>query len=42
MLMLIYQKRGELEEGRRYFKYYPPEEREKFLNGQFDGRYMLD
>ena len=41
LLMLLYQKRGEFEEGRRYFKYYPPEEREKFLKGRFDGKYMM-
>jgi hypothetical protein len=42
LLMLLYQKRGEFEEAKRYFKYYPPEEREKILRGEFTGRYMLD
>ncbi|MCL2009315.1 MAG: O-antigen ligase family protein [Synergistaceae bacterium] len=40
MLMMLYQKRGEFDEGRRYFKYYPPEEREKFLEARFEGKYM--
>jgi len=39
-LMLIYQRRGNTDEARRYFKYYPPEERENFLAGRFDGKYM--
>jgi hypothetical protein len=42
LLMLLYQKRGNFEAGRRYFKYYPPDEREKFLEGRFDGKYMTD
>jgi hypothetical protein len=42
MLMSLYQKLGRTDEGRSYFKYYPPGEREKFLKGEFDGRYMLD
>jgi hypothetical protein len=39
-LLLLYQKSGNTEEARNYFKYYPPEEREKFLAGLFDGQYM--
>jgi O-antigen ligase len=39
-LMLVYQKRNEIEEAQRYFKYYPPEERQKLLDGRFDGKYM--
>jgi O-antigen ligase len=42
LLMLLYQERGDFEAGRRYFKYYPPDERGKFLEGRFDGRYMTD
>ena len=41
-LMLLYQKRGNTEEARRYFKYYPPGEIEKFLGGRFDGKYMTN
>jgi len=40
-LMLLYQKRGEIETAQRYFKYYPPEERQKLLDGRFDGNYMM-
>jgi hypothetical protein len=42
LLMLLYQKRGDFQAGRCYFKYYPPDEREKFLKGRFDGQYMID
>ncbi|MDR1731739.1 MAG: O-antigen ligase family protein [Synergistaceae bacterium] len=42
LLMLLCQKRGDIREGRRYFKYYPPKEREKFLEGRFDGKYMVN
>ena len=40
-LMLLYQKRGDIEEARSYFKYYPPDERQRFLEGRFTGRYMM-
>ncbi|GHV44068.1 O-antigen polymerase [Synergistales bacterium] len=42
MLMTLYQARGEQREGEKYFKYYPEDEREKFLRGEFDGKYMTD
>ncbi|MDR1943887.1 MAG: O-antigen ligase family protein [Synergistaceae bacterium] len=42
MLMRTLQRLGRIDEARLYFRYYPPEEREKFLRGEFDGRYMLD
>lgn len=41
-LMLLYQLRGETISGERYLKYYPPEERQKFLESRFDGSYMED
>ncbi|GHS93874.1 O-antigen polymerase [Synergistales bacterium] len=42
MLMLLYQGRGALREGEKYFKYYPKSLCEKFLDGEFDGKYMPD
>ncbi|GHV55993.1 hypothetical protein FACS1894216_19450 [Synergistales bacterium] len=41
-LMTLYQARGEVSEGEKYFKYYPEDERAKFLRGEFDGRYMQE
>ncbi|GHS88054.1 O-antigen polymerase [Synergistales bacterium] len=42
MLMFLYQTRGEWSEGEKYFKYYPEDEREKFLRGEFEGTYMKE
>lgn len=42
LLMLIFQRRGEFEEAKRYFRFFPPEERERILRGEFQGRYMLE
>ena len=41
-LLLLYQKRKEYEKGKPYLKYYPPEERRKFEDDSFEGKYMGD